>query len=78
MAVRAVSAVRRTEIREGGTLGVLFEPAEGSDQFAVMLGGSFGGFPEAFKRGAPISSVSCGSPATRSCWRGTANIKPCA
>jgi dienelactone hydrolase len=57
MAVRAVSAVRRTEIREGGTLGVLFEPAEGSDHFVVMLGGSFGGFPESPARKLAESGV---------------------
>jgi acetyl esterase/lipase len=58
MAVGAVSSVKRTEISEGGTLGVLFEPAEGSDHFAVMLGGSFGGFPEAPARKLAESGVS--------------------
>lgn len=41
-----MSSIRRTEIRTGGTVGVVFEPEEGSDQFAVMLGGSYGGIPE--------------------------------
>lgn len=41
-----VSPVRRTEINDGGVVGVVFEPAGGSRQFAVMLGGSYGGVPE--------------------------------
>lgn len=57
MAVGAASAVKRTEIREGGTLGVLFEPEAGSDHFAVMLGGSFGGFPESPARKLAESGV---------------------
>jgi dienelactone hydrolase len=40
------SPVRRTEIDAGGTVGVVFEPVGGSDHFAVMLGGSYGGIPE--------------------------------
>ena len=41
-----VSQVRRTEIRDGETVGVVFEPANESQHFAVMLGGSYGGIPE--------------------------------
>jgi BAAT / Acyl-CoA thioester hydrolase C terminal len=48
-----VSSIRRTEIRTGGTVGVVFEPEEGSDQFAVMLGGSYGGIPEGPARRLP-------------------------
>jgi dienelactone hydrolase len=40
------SPVRRTEVRVGATVGVVFEPAEGSDHVAVVLGGSYGGIPE--------------------------------
>ena len=57
MAVSAVSPVRRTEIREGETMGVVFEPAEGSEHFAVMLGGSYGGVPEAPARKLAESGV---------------------
>lgn len=42
-----VGTVERTEIRTDDTVGVVFEPAKGSNQFAVFLGGSFGGIPEA-------------------------------
>jgi dienelactone hydrolase len=44
---RNVTSVRRTEISAGGTVGVVFEPAGRADHFAVMLGGSSGGIPEA-------------------------------
>ena len=40
------SQVRRTEVRVGDTVGVVFEPAVATDHFAVMLGGSSGGIPE--------------------------------
>ena len=49
--------MRRTEITKPGTRGVLFEPAEGSNHFAVMLGGSFGGFAEAPARRLAESGV---------------------
>ena len=42
----AVSSLRRTEIKTSDTLGVVFEPAGGSDHFAVFLGGNSGGVPE--------------------------------
>src|SRR4029077_9886479 len=57
MAVSSVGSVKRTEIREGGTVGVVFEPAEGSHQFAVMLGGSYGGVAEAPARRLAESGV---------------------
>ncbi len=57
MTATAVSPVRRTEINEGKTRGVVFEPAEGSDHFAVMLGGSFGGVPESPARKLAESGV---------------------
>jgi dienelactone hydrolase len=57
MAMSALSQVKRTEIREGGTIGVVFEPAEGSDHFAVMLGGSYGGIPEGPARKLAESGV---------------------
>jgi dienelactone hydrolase len=38
--------MRRTEIKAGATVGVVFEPVGGSDRFAVFLGGSYGGVPE--------------------------------
>jgi len=41
-----VRTLRRTEISTADTIGVVFEPAEGSDHFAVMLSGSSGGIPE--------------------------------
>lgn len=41
-----MSGFRRTEVRSGDTIGVVFEPENGSDSFAVFLGGSFGGIPE--------------------------------
>ena len=41
-----MSSVRRTEIRTSDAVGVVFEPEQGSDHFAVMLGGSYGGIPE--------------------------------
>jgi len=44
------SSVRRTEIKTGDTVGVVFEPEGGSDHFAVMLGGSYGGIPEGLAR----------------------------
>jgi dienelactone hydrolase len=40
-------AVRRIAIDDSGIVGVVFEPAEQSEGFVVMLGGSFGGVPEA-------------------------------
>jgi dienelactone hydrolase len=40
-------SVRRTPINVDGVVGVVFEPAGGSNRFAVMLGGSYGGVPEA-------------------------------
>jgi dienelactone hydrolase len=42
-----MSPVRRTEIDSGGTIGVVFEPDERANHFVVMLGGSYGGVPEA-------------------------------
>jgi dienelactone hydrolase len=54
-----VSAVRRTEINDGGgVVGVVFEPAGGSRQFAVMLGGSYGGVPEAPAKKLAESGIS--------------------
>jgi dienelactone hydrolase len=41
-----VRTLRRTEINTDDTVGVVFEPEEGSDHFAVMLSGSSGGIPE--------------------------------
>src|ERR1700682_1172409 len=38
--------VKRTEIRNSEAIGVVFEPEQGSDHFAVMLSGSNGGIPE--------------------------------
>ena len=49
----AAVSVRRIPIQEDGVVGVVFEPAGGSDQFAVMLGGSYGGFSEAPARAWP-------------------------
>jgi uncharacterized protein len=43
----ATATVRRTVINVNGIVGVVFEPDGGSDGFVVMLGGSFGGVPEA-------------------------------
>ena len=40
------AGIGRTEIRSGDTLGVVLEPAGGSDSVAVVLGGSGGGIPE--------------------------------
>jgi uncharacterized protein len=54
----SVSTVRRTEIRTRDTIGVVFEPEEGSDHFAVFLGGSFGGIPEGPARKLAASGVS--------------------
>jgi len=45
-----MSPVRRTEISSGDTVGVVFEPDEPTPHFAVMLGGSYGGVPEALAR----------------------------
>ena len=42
-----MTSIRRTEISAGDSIGVVFEPEEGSDQFVVMLSGASGGFPEA-------------------------------
>ncbi len=52
-----LNEVRRTEVREGHTVGVVFEPVERSEDFAVMLGGSFGGVPEAPARRLAESGV---------------------
>ncbi len=41
-----MSGVRRTEVRTDDTVGVVFEPEEGSGHTAVVLGGSYGGIPE--------------------------------
>ncbi|TAN32905.1 hypothetical protein EPN29_07800, partial [bacterium] len=38
--------VRRTEISNSDAIGVVFEPEQASDHFAVMLGGASGGIPE--------------------------------
>src|SRR3977135_3080482 len=38
--------VKRTEIRNSEAVGVVFEPEQESDHFAVMLSGSSGGIPE--------------------------------
>lgn len=53
-----MSPVRRTEINSGDTVGVVFEPHERANQFAVMLGGSYGGVPEAFARRFAENGVS--------------------
>jgi dienelactone hydrolase len=45
-----VRILRRTEIRTGGTVGVVFEPEGRSDHFAVALSGSSGGIPEHLAR----------------------------
>jgi dienelactone hydrolase len=42
--------LRRTEINAGDTVGVVIEPEGGSDRFAVILGGSYGGIPEGLAR----------------------------
>jgi len=46
----AAIAPRRTEIRTAETVGVVFEPQQGSDHFAVALSGSSGGVPEHLAR----------------------------
>lgn len=43
----AMATVRRTAVDVSGIVGVVFEPEGQSDGFVVMLGGSFGGVPEA-------------------------------
>src|SRR5258708_7703790 len=43
----ATATVRRTEVNVSGIVGAVFEPDRRSDGFVVMLGGSFGGVPEA-------------------------------
>jgi dienelactone hydrolase len=53
-----MSPVRRTEINSGDTVGVVFEPVGGSDRFAVMLGGSYGGIPEGLARRLAENGVS--------------------
>lgn len=50
--------LRRTEIRSGNTVGVVFEPEEGSDHFAVALSGSSGGIPEHIARRLAENGVS--------------------
>ena len=42
-----MTAVRRSEVNAGDIVGVVFEPAGRTEHFAVMLGGSSGGIPEA-------------------------------
>jgi uncharacterized protein len=49
--------VRRTEV-SGETVGVVFEPDEGSNHFAVVLGGSGGGIPENLARRLAEGGVS--------------------
>ena len=49
---------RRTEIRTGTNVGVVFEPEEGSDHFAVVLSGSTGGIPEHLARRLAENGVS--------------------
>jgi len=53
-----VRTLRRTEISTGETIGVVFEPEEGSDDFAVMLSGSSGGIPEHLARRLAENGVS--------------------
>lgn len=53
-----MSSVRRTEIRTSDAVGVVFEPEQGSDDFAVMLGGSYGGIPEGLGRRLAEQGVS--------------------
>lgn len=53
-----MSSVRRTEVRTGDTVGVVFEPEAGSDHFAVMLGGSYGGIPEGLAKRLAENGVS--------------------
>src|SRR6266511_3786619 len=54
----AMSSVRRTEVRTDDTIGVVFEPEDGSDHAAVMLGGSYGGLPEGPARRLAENGVS--------------------
>lgn len=51
-------APKRTEIRTADTVGVVFEPQEGSDHFAVALSGSSGGVPEHLARRLAENGVS--------------------
>jgi hypothetical protein len=53
-----VRMLRRTEIRTGDTIGVVFEPEEGSDHFAIALSGSTGGIPEHLARRLAENGVS--------------------
>ena len=53
-----MSPVRRTEINSGDTVGVVFEPHERANHFVVMLGGSYGGVPEALARRLAENGVS--------------------
>jgi dienelactone hydrolase len=53
-----VRTLRRTEINAGGIIGVIFEPEEGSDDFAVVLSGSTGGIPEHLARRLAQNGVS--------------------
>ena len=49
--------MRRSEVN-GETIGVVFEPDEGSNHFAVVLGGSGGGIPENLARRLAEGGVS--------------------
>jgi dienelactone hydrolase len=53
-----MSSVRRTEVRTDDTVGVVFEPEDGSDHTAVMLGGSYGGIPEGLARRLAENGIS--------------------
>lgn len=53
-----MSSVRRTDVRAGDTVGVVFEPEDGSDHAAVFLGGSYGGVPEGPARRLAENGVS--------------------
>lgn len=53
-----MSMLRRTEIRTGDTVGVVFEPEKRSDHFAVALSGSTGGIPEHLARRLAENGVS--------------------
>jgi hypothetical protein len=47
MSMERAGTVRRSEVSAHDIVGAVFEPAERAQHFAVMLGGSFGGVPEA-------------------------------
>lgn len=53
-----MTTLRRTEIRTGDTVGVVFEPENGSDHFAIALSGSSGGIPEHLARRLAENGVS--------------------